>query len=281
MVVGAGRRAAAERALTDARTLRALRCARGRRGRVFPADTVYGLGLRSRTRADAVARLYALKGRPPDKPAAVMFFALEPALAALPELGARTRARARAAAARRRDRSCCRTRAAASRSHAGRTRRRSGCACRRARRCAGVRRPVLQSSANLAGGADARRLADVPERDPRRRRPRARRRRAAGHAVDGRGPARLRGGGRVGGRCASGRWPPGAAGVLRSSDRDLAGDRHDRLQPDYFERPLAEVDPEVAEAVGPRARRQQRTLEMIALGELRPRRRSSSARAAC
>src|SRR5881275_3335297 len=36
------------------------------------------------------------------------------------------------------------------------------------------------------------------------------------------------------------------------------------LQPDYFERPLAEVDPEVAEAMGHELQRQQRTLEMIA-----------------
>ncbi|HEY7077925.1 MAG TPA: serine hydroxymethyltransferase [Solirubrobacteraceae bacterium] len=36
------------------------------------------------------------------------------------------------------------------------------------------------------------------------------------------------------------------------------------LQPDYFERPLAEVDPEVAEAIDRELHRQQRTLEMIA-----------------
>ena len=36
------------------------------------------------------------------------------------------------------------------------------------------------------------------------------------------------------------------------------------LQPDYFDRPLAEVDPEVAEAIGHELERQQRTLEMIA-----------------
>jgi glycine hydroxymethyltransferase len=36
------------------------------------------------------------------------------------------------------------------------------------------------------------------------------------------------------------------------------------LQPDYFERPLAEVDPEVADAIGRELERQQRTLEMIA-----------------
>jgi glycine hydroxymethyltransferase len=36
------------------------------------------------------------------------------------------------------------------------------------------------------------------------------------------------------------------------------------LQPDYFERPLADVDPEVAEAIGRELERQQNTLEMIA-----------------
>jgi L-threonylcarbamoyladenylate synthase len=57
---------------------------------VFPADTVYGLACDPASR-EAIARLYALKGRPADKPAAVMFFSLERALAALPELGPRTR----------------------------------------------------------------------------------------------------------------------------------------------------------------------------------------------
>src|SRR4051794_3736198 len=54
--------------------------------------------------------------------------------------------------------------------------------------------------------------------------------------------------------------------------QDLACDRRPiryghcmtALQPDYFERPLAEVDPEVAEAIGHELERQQRTLEMIA-----------------
>ncbi len=36
------------------------------------------------------------------------------------------------------------------------------------------------------------------------------------------------------------------------------------LPPDFFNRPLAEVDPEIAEAVGLELDRQQRTLEMIA-----------------
>jgi L-threonylcarbamoyladenylate synthase len=57
---------------------------------VFPADTVYGLAC-DPTSPAAVARLYELKGRPADKPAAVMFFGLDRALAALPELGPRLR----------------------------------------------------------------------------------------------------------------------------------------------------------------------------------------------
>ena len=58
---------------------------------VFPADTVYGLACDPENGA-AVARLYALKGRPPTQPSAVMFFDVGSALDALPELGARTRA---------------------------------------------------------------------------------------------------------------------------------------------------------------------------------------------
>jgi L-threonylcarbamoyladenylate synthase len=58
---------------------------------LFPADTVYGLACEPESR-EAVDRLYKLKGRPPERPAAVMFFQLELALEALPELGPRTRA---------------------------------------------------------------------------------------------------------------------------------------------------------------------------------------------
>lgn len=56
---------------------------------VFPSDTVYGLACAA---DDAVAfdRLYALKGRVADKPSAIMFFQLDQALAALPDLGPRT-----------------------------------------------------------------------------------------------------------------------------------------------------------------------------------------------
>jgi L-threonylcarbamoyladenylate synthase len=57
---------------------------------LFPADTVYGLATEPDSR-EGVERLYRLKGRRPDRPAAVMFFRLELALAALPELGERTR----------------------------------------------------------------------------------------------------------------------------------------------------------------------------------------------
>jgi L-threonylcarbamoyladenylate synthase len=58
---------------------------------LFPTDTVYGLCCDPESAA-AVARLYALKGRPADKPAALLCFSLATALALLPEVGARTRA---------------------------------------------------------------------------------------------------------------------------------------------------------------------------------------------
>jgi L-threonylcarbamoyladenylate synthase len=57
---------------------------------LFPADTVYGLATEPDSR-EGVDRLYRLKRRAPDTPAAVMFFDLALALAALPELGPRTR----------------------------------------------------------------------------------------------------------------------------------------------------------------------------------------------
>jgi L-threonylcarbamoyladenylate synthase len=57
---------------------------------LFPADTVYGLATEPDS-VEGVRRLYALKGRRPDRPAAVMFFSPELALAALPELPPATR----------------------------------------------------------------------------------------------------------------------------------------------------------------------------------------------
>jgi L-threonylcarbamoyladenylate synthase len=118
---------------------------------VFPADTVYGLACDPEN-ADAVARLYALKGRPPDKPAAVMFFSLD----ALPELGPRTRALAEGLLP-----------GAVTLLIPSELYPLAGGAG-----TLGVRvpdlpgfadvPPVLQSSANRTGGPDARRLDEVP-----------------------------------------------------------------------------------------------------------------------
>jgi L-threonylcarbamoyladenylate synthase len=58
---------------------------------VFPTDTVYGLGTHPES-VEGVHRLYWIKGRSPDRPAAVLFFDVERALQALPEIGAKTRA---------------------------------------------------------------------------------------------------------------------------------------------------------------------------------------------
>ena len=56
---------------------------------VFPADTVYGLACDPANRV-AVERLYLLKRRDLSKPSAVMWFGLETALASLGWLGPRT-----------------------------------------------------------------------------------------------------------------------------------------------------------------------------------------------
>jgi L-threonylcarbamoyladenylate synthase len=124
---------------------------------VFPADTVYGLACDPEDAA-AVDRLYALKGRPPAKPAAVMFFDPEAALAGLPPRTCRLLERLLPG---------------------GLTvllpnpEGRFPLACGPDPGTLGLRvpelpalagaPPVLQSSANLAGGPDARRLEDVPE----------------------------------------------------------------------------------------------------------------------
>lgn len=132
---------------------------------VFPADTVYGLACEPDSK-EAVYRLYRLKGRKPDKPAAVMFFDLGLALAALPELAAATRdalARLLPGAV-----------TVLVPNPAGRFPLAGGddpsTLGLRVPRLEGelaplaaVGWPVLQSSANLAGGPDPRRLDDVPE----------------------------------------------------------------------------------------------------------------------
>jgi L-threonylcarbamoyladenylate synthase len=113
---------------------------------VFPSDTVYGLAC-DPDNAAAVERLYALKGRPRRKPSAVMFFDLDAAIAALPELGPRTRA-------------------ALERLLPGPVTvvlPTGGLRVVAVPELAGVRVAVLQSSANLSGGADPKRLEDVPE----------------------------------------------------------------------------------------------------------------------
>jgi L-threonylcarbamoyladenylate synthase len=133
---------------------------------IFPADTVYGLATEPDSR-EGVDRLYRLKGRAPDKPAAVMFFQLDAALAALPELGERTRAAVERLLpgaltlvlpnpARRYPLAC-----GPEAEHLGlRVPRLEG----ELAPLATVRWPVLQSSANRVGEPDARRLSDVDER---------------------------------------------------------------------------------------------------------------------
>jgi L-threonylcarbamoyladenylate synthase len=57
---------------------------------VFPTDTLYGIGCRAGDER-ALARVYALKGRPLEKPSAVMYFSLLAAGPLLAKLGPRTR----------------------------------------------------------------------------------------------------------------------------------------------------------------------------------------------
>ena len=145
--------------MSDAETFE--RCVAAGGVAVFPADTVYGLACDPENGA-AVQRLYGLKGRRPDKPSAVMFFDLEAALAGLPELGERTRTGMQRLLpggvtllvrnpAGRFPLACAGDPSAL------------GIRVPRVAALTGVRRPVLQSSANLAGGPDPRRLEDVPE----------------------------------------------------------------------------------------------------------------------
>jgi L-threonylcarbamoyladenylate synthase len=128
---------------------------------LFPADTVYGLACDPANRI-AVERLYTLKRRSVEKPSAVMFFDVELALAALPEAGPRLRAAIERLLpgavtllvpnpAGRFALAC------------GADPQTLGLRVPHVQSLAAVRWPALQSSANRAGGSDARRLADVPE----------------------------------------------------------------------------------------------------------------------
>ena len=133
---------------------------------LFPADTVYGLATEPDSK-EGVRRLYEIKGRRPGKPAAVMFFRLELALEALPELPERTREALKQLlpgrvtallpnAAHRYPLACGPTpdviglRVPELQAELG--------------PLAAMPWPILQSSANLSGKAEAKRIADVDER---------------------------------------------------------------------------------------------------------------------
>lgn len=81
--------------LTLKDAMRLEECLSGDGVALIPTDTVYGLACNPESES-AVRRVYELKQRPPAKPAAVMFFALEPALESLTELGVCTRTAAAA-----------------------------------------------------------------------------------------------------------------------------------------------------------------------------------------
>ena len=135
---------------------------------VFPADTVYGLCCNP-VNARAVRRLYELKGRPAERPAAVMFFALASLLQALPDLARQERAAVQALLPgpvtlllpnrNRRYPLACGSGESGADSLGLRVP--AWPASLAPLRTVSV--PVLQSSANLSGEPDARRLLDVPE----------------------------------------------------------------------------------------------------------------------
>ncbi len=144
----------------DARRLRECLAAGG--VAVFPADTVYGLAC-DPERPTAVERLYELKGRPLDRPAAVMFFTLTAARDALPELGERERAALEALLPG--------PLTVLLPNRVGRYPLTGGGETLGLRvpaltaplaALAAVPGPVMQSSANVSGGPEARRLEDVP-----------------------------------------------------------------------------------------------------------------------
>ncbi len=134
---------------------------------LIPTDTVYGLACNPDSER-ALRRIYELKRRPPQKPAAVMFFSVQTALATLTELGPRTRAAVEAllpgpvtlllANPRERYPRAC----APGGEGPGLLGLRVPALHGRLAALAGVRLPAAQSSANLAGGANPRALAEVP-----------------------------------------------------------------------------------------------------------------------
>jgi len=133
----------------------------------IPTDTVYGLACNPDSEP-ALRRIYEMKGRPPQKPAAVMFFSLQAALATLTELGPRPRAAAEALLPgpvtllfpnpRGRYPGAC----APAGDGPGLLGMRVPSFAGPLAALASVSLPAAQSSANFAGGPDPCTLADVP-----------------------------------------------------------------------------------------------------------------------
>ena len=186
-------------------------------GRVIPTDTVYGLACDPGQRGGGAAAVRA--ERPPaTRPAAVMFFALDSALRALPELGPSEQRGLGALLpgpltlllanrARRFPLACGPGR---------RVRRPRDCAFRCCRigspRCARSSARCCSRAPTSPAGPTRAAWPRSPL-DARGRRPRARRRRAARRRLDRARPARLRALGRSGASCA-----PGRSGGARLSE---------------------------------------------------------------
>jgi L-threonylcarbamoyladenylate synthase len=131
---------------------------------VFPSDTVYGICCDPDDEA-AARRLYALKGRSPRRASAIMFFSLEAALTELQQLTEGERlvlegllpGPVTLLLANRGQRFV-----PACRQDPGTLGLRVPRLPERLAALGHVRRPVMQSSANLSGEPDARTLAQVP-----------------------------------------------------------------------------------------------------------------------
>jgi L-threonylcarbamoyladenylate synthase len=130
---------------------------------VFPADTVYGVAC-DPDNAQAARHMYETKGRPQDKPVAVMFFSVTRLLDTLDELDADTRAAVvqllpgpyTLVVPNPRGRFL-----AASAGLPGQMGLRVPALAGDLEPLTNVRIPVMQTSANLSGGPDAHTLQDV------------------------------------------------------------------------------------------------------------------------
>ena len=237
---------------------------------LFPADTVYGLATDPQS-SEGVDRLYRLKGRAAGAPAAVMFFR--------PRAGAGGAARARRAHPAARSSGCCPGR---SRVVLPNRARRFPLACGPEPERLGLRVPRARGRARPAG---ARRAGRAPvERQPERRAGRraawttwTRRIRAgvdmvldagelpgtASTVVVAGATTRTTGDFEV---LREGPWRREiAARCATCSHRGAATvTSMTELSPDFFTKPVAEVDPEIAEVLVNEAARQESTLEMIA-----------------